>query len=269
MKNNFKKEILSFIRSIGIPVAGFSGDGATYTNIVCLFPYYTGRKNKGTLSMYAYGKDYHVICEKYLIKISDFLRTLSPEAKTKIHVDKGDGDDKLSAYNAGLGFFGQNSLLINETYGSFVFIGYVETDLILPPDTPLTRTCTGCGRCAAACPGGAIENGKIHVEKCASAISQKRGILSAEETDILKKSGFVWGCDICQTVCPHNEKAALSPLSVFYEELLFSLPQLTMSNKTFSSSFGDRAFSWRGKAVLQRNLEILSSHDTEINGHTM
>lgn len=269
MKNSFKEKILSFIHSLGVPIAGISGDGTTYSKIVCLFPYFTGRKAMGNLSVYAYGKDYHLICEGYLAKIADFVRALSPGAETKIHVDKGDGDDKLAASMAGLGFFGKNSLLINETYGSFVFIGYVETDLVLPPDAPLSRTCAECGKCAAACPGGAIENGKINAAKCASAISQKKGALSDAEAEILRKSGFAWGCDICQTVCPHNETAAPSPLSAFYEDLRFSLPPLSMSNKEFSVLFGDRAFSWRGKAALRRNLEILSTHDSASDGHTM
>ncbi len=222
----------------------------------------------GNLSMYAYGRDYHKIAEKYLSQIAAFIKTLSPSASTQIHVDKGEGDDKKAAHAAGLGFFGKNSLLINEIYGSFVFIGYVETDLILPPDTPLTASCICCGKCEAACPGGAIQNGKINVEKCASAISQKRGVLSAYEIEILQKSGLIWGCDTCQTVCPHNVAVPSTPIPDFHENLMYSLSSLSMSNKAFATQFGDRAFSWRGKGVLNRNLEILSSHENETDGHT-
>lgn len=268
MKNNFKSSILSFIRSLQIPAAGITGDGVTYSKVVCLFPYYTGKRDAGNLSMYAYSKDYHTIVSSYLLQIADYIRTLSPNSHCTIHVDKGEGNDKKAAFEAGIGFWGRNNLIIHETFGSFCFIGYVETDIPLPPDAPLSRTCIGCGKCEAHCPGGAIQDGKINPEKCASAISQKRGSLSAKETEILIKSGYVWGCDICQTVCPHNERIPETPLRDFYVSPIFSVKEVSMSNKAFSALYGDRAFSWRGKAVLKRNLDLLSSHEKGADDHT-
>ncbi len=269
MKNNYKLSILNFVHSLGLPIVGIAGDGATYSKIVCLFPYFTGNRNMGNLSMYTYGLDYHTIIENYLNKIANFVKGISPSATTKIHVDIGEGDDKKSAYLAGLGFFGKNSLLINPTYGSFVFIGYVETDLILSPDAPLENKCQDCGKCMRACPGGAIQNEKINVTKCASFLSQKKGALSEKEAAILKRSGLIWGCDICQTVCPHNKDVPISPIQDFHKSLLYSITTLPETNKEFSVTFGDRAFSWRGKAVLKRNMEILSTHEPKSNGHTM
>ncbi len=268
MKKTFKPQVLAFIKSLGIPLAGIAGDGVTYSKIVCLFPYYTGQKNKGNLSMYAYGKDYHTIVEGYLTKIAAFLKESFPAASTQIHVDKGEGDDQNAAFMAGLGIFGKNGLLINETYGSFVFIGYVQTDLILEPDSPLESRCPGCNRCLDACPGGAIIDGKIDVSRCASAISQKKGALCDTEKEILRKSGLIWGCDICQTECPLNEKALKTPMEAFYRHHIYSLSHLAMTNKEFLALYGDRAFSWRGKAVLNRNLEVLSAHETKNDGHT-
>lgn len=268
MNKTYKENILSYVRSLGIPVSGIAGDGITYSQIVCLFPYYTGRKNEGNISMYAYACDYHEIVSCYLLKIALHIQSLSPSSETKIHVDKGEGDDKKAALAAGLGFIGKNTLLINEEYGSFVFIGYVETDLILEPDVSLESTCLSCGLCEKHCPSGAIKNGKINPSLCASSISQKKGILSSAEEEILVKSGLIWGCDICQTVCPHNQTPLISPLTEFHSDLLFSLSPLHMSNKEFFSAYGNRAFSWRGKAILNRNMEIHSMHEKKNDGHT-
>lgn len=222
----------------------------------------------GNISMYTYGKDYHTIIEALLSEVAEYIHTEYPTAKVSIHVDKGEGNDKQAAYDAGLGFIGTNSLLINEQYGSYVFIGYLETDLVLPPDSPTGAACLKCGKCEQSCPGGAIKNGKITVEKCASHLTQKRGELSDAEEEIIRKSGLVWGCDICQSVCPHNQAPPLSPIAAFYEDLIFNLRPMNMTNKAFSALYKNRAFSWRGKAVLNRNLEILSRHKNENEGHS-
>ncbi len=269
MNKTFKNSLLEYAKFLGIPFVGIAGDGATYSKAVCLFPYFTGKKNMGNLSMYAYGKDYHAICADFLLKIADFIKEHFPSAKTEIHVDKGEGNDKEAAYLAGLGFYGKNTLLINETFGSFVFIGYVETDVILPPDSPLSAKCLGCGKCEKACPGGALKDGKLDETKCASHISQKKGELSKEETEILKKSGLIWGCDTCQTVCPHNAATKITPIRAFSENHIYSLSYQDETNKEFLELYKDRAFSWRGKSVINRNLEVLSLHETKNDGHTI
>lgn len=266
MQNEIKSKILEFVYSLGIPAAGISGDNKSYSNIVCLFPYNTGLDSNANLSRYVYARDYHVICTKYLEKILLFIQKLVPDVKTEIHVDKGEGDDKKEAYLAGLGFWGENSLLIHPVYGSFTFIGYIKTDLIFPSDTPLSQTCLKCEKCMDACPGGAIHHGKIIIEKCASYLSQKKGTLTSKEERIVKKTSLIWGCDICQTVCPHNQTIPQSPLSDFHESQIRRITSFSMSNSSFKMLYGDRAFSWRGKNVLKRNLEIISLNDSQIEG---
>lgn len=269
MNKTFKNSVLEYAKNIGIPIVGIAGDGVTYSKIVCLFPYFTGKQNMGNISMYAYGKDYHTVCEDFLLKIAAFIKEHFPLAKTEIHVDKGEGNDKEAAFLAGLGFYGKNTLIINETYGSFIFIGYVETDIILAPDSPTDVVCLSCGKCEKACPGGALKGGKLNETKCASYISQKKGELSAEEGEILKKSGLIWGCDVCQTVCPHNAAAKPTPLAAFSDNHIYSLSYQNVSNKEFLALYGDRAFSWRGKNIINRNLEVLSSHEKHEDGHTI
>ncbi|MDD6309100.1 MAG: DUF1730 domain-containing protein [Clostridia bacterium] len=267
MKNNYKNNILQYVRSLGITEVGVAGDGRTYSNIVCLFPYFVGKKEGSNLSMYAYGKDYHVLVEAYLVQIQAYIYKLFPKASFSIHVDKGDGDDKAVAYSAGLGFFGKNSLLINDTYGSYVFIGYIKTDIILPPDAPLNKSCLNCGACISACPGKAIKDGIVQTELCASAISQKRGSLTDKEAEILIKSGLAWGCDTCQLVCPHNKHVETTPLSPFQKDLQYAISPFVISNRAFQAAYKDRAFSWRGKSVLNRNLEIINMHTNASADH--
>jgi len=253
-----KQKILDYALSLGITEVGIAGDNATYSAIVCLFPYFTGYINNANLSLYTYSEDYHTISKNYLLKICNFTKELSLSSSFSIHVDKHGGDDRKYAYNAGLGFFGKNGLIINDRYGSYVFIGYILTDLLLLPDKPLQKECLSCGKCIAACPGKALGN-FFDSSKCASAISQKKGTLSSTEEEILLKSGLIFGCDICQKVCPHNLFVQKTNIPEFYQSLM---PSLTLSDiesfseRTFRKKFVNRAFSWRGRKILKRNLEL-------------
>ncbi len=267
MKNNYKEKILSYARSLGLDAVGVAADGHTYSKIVCLFPYYVGQNQESNISMYAYAPDYHKIVRDYLIRIAAYVQSLQPSAKTELYADTGHGDDRRAAFEAGLGFYGKNGLLIHPRYGSFVFIGYVETDLLLESDVPLSMSCSNCGKCAEICPGQAFEQGTFYVTRCASHISQKRGMLTLSETAILEKSGLIWGCDACQTVCPHNQLIPKTPLLPFRTNLSYKVKPIHLSNKEFKTSFGDRAYAWRGKQVINRNLEILSSHNKTDDDH--
>ena len=246
-----KEELLNFIHNMGITEAGVTkADDGLYA-VVCLFPYYIKTNEKRTISRYAVSLDYHKIIAKYLNQIADFIKDKGFTAFC--FADIGDAVERKYAYNAGLGFFGENTMLINEKYGSYTFIGYIKTDMWLEEDKPLLKKCIKCDKCKTACPGN-MEKGV-----CASEISQRRGILSAKEEEILIKSGLIWGCDICQEVCPHNKDIEETPLSDFRENLIFS-PNIeeiaALSNKQFANKYCDRAFSWRGKQPLVRNWNI-------------
>ena len=251
-----KNQILNFIHSLGIEKCGI----AHYRDksaIVCLFPYYTGNR-EGNLSLYARGTDYHQVIKEKLFPVCDFIRELSPDTDCEIFADIGPEIDRRLAYEAGLGFYGKNQMLINDDFGSYFFIGYILCDLVLEPDSPLDKTCIGCNRCTKCCPGCALgEN--LDINKCASHISQKKGDLTENEVAILKKSTLIFGCDTCQMVCPHN-KIAPKPMKEFTKDLIdtISLSDLEgISNREFMKKYKNRAFSWRGKSVLERNLKLI------------
>ncbi len=253
-----KNKILDFFHSQGIEKCGV----AKYENksaIVCLFPYYCGDR-EGNLSLYARGYDYHSVIREKLSLIVDYIKGFSPDATCEIFADIGPEVDRRLAYNAGLGFYGKNRMLINDDLGSYFFIGYILTDFPLEEDTPLDKSCVGCGKCIDACVGGALRDG-FCLEKCASHISQKKGDLTESEIAILKKSNLVFGCDMCQRVCPHNDITP-RPMKEFTEDIIDNLVKEdieNLSNKEFLSKYKNRAFSWRGKNVLLRNIDILES----------
>ena len=248
-----KEQIKEFAKTLGIEKIGFSK-----SSVVSLFPYFV-KGETGNVSMYARGVDYHRVGEDKLKKISEFLVTLGAE-KTLIHVDKGGLNDRKAAFEAGLGFFGKNGMLINEEYGSYFFIGQVVHDLHIAADKPLEKSCLSCDACIKNCPGGALSDQGFQIEKCLSEISQKKGELTENEADLLKKNGLCWGCDVCQSVCPHNLGLETTAIPEFLTNRITELSTEdvgNLSNREFKNKYGDYAFSWRGKTVLERNLNIL------------
>lgn len=247
-----KTEIIKAARSLGIEKIGFSKQ-----SVVALFPYYV-KGEEGNLSLYARPTDYHLVAEEKLKQLALFLGSLGAK-ETTVHVDKGTFDDRQAAFEAGLGFFGMNGMLINRDYGSFFFIGQIIHDLELDEDDRNDETCLECGRCERECPGGALLGGKVITAKCLSEITQKRGELSEDEKSLIKSTGTCWGCDICQRVCPHNSGLETTAIPEFLEDRITHLVASDirhLSNKEFKEKYGKYAFSWRGKNVLLRNLEI-------------
>ena len=248
-----KEKIRGFAKTLGINKIGFSKN-----SVVALFPYYV-KGESGNLSMYARSIDYHAVGEEKLKKLSEFLVDLGA-SEVLIHVDKGGLDDRKAAFEAGLGFYGKNGMLICTEYGSYFFIGQVVHNLEIEPDIPLEKSCLSCGACTNRCPGKALSENGFEIERCLSEVSQRRGELTEAEKELIHKNGLCWGCDVCQQVCPHNRGLETTAMPEFLTDRITGLKYEdvdALSNREFKEKYGKYAFSWRGKAVLQRNLRVL------------
>ena len=229
--------------------------------IVCLFPYYVEHKDPSNLSRYTWATDYHLVINEYLKKLIEKLQIINTDAQFSIHCDTSPLADRYMAYLAGLGFYGKNNCFISPKWGSYVVIGTILTTLELEPDTPLTQSCMGCNRCITACLGQCLGLDEFKFDTCKSYLTQKKGELTSEEEHIIAKTPLVFGCDVCQEVCPHNKDISTTPIPEFQSvEPYIDRDELdSLTNKEFKAKYGHRAFSWRGKKILMRNQEIIES----------
>lgn len=229
--------------------------------IVCLFPYYVEHKSPSNLSRYTWATDYHLVINEYLKKLIEKLQKMNTEAQFSIHCDTSPLADRYMAYLAGLGFYGKNNCFISPKWGSYVVIGTILTTLELEPHTPLTQSCMGCNRCITACLGQCLGHDEFKFDICKSYLTQKKGELTSEEEHIIAKTPLVFGCDVCQEVCPHNKDISTTPIPEFQSvEPYIDIDELdSLTNKEFKAKYGHRAFSWRGKKILMRNQEIIES----------
>lgn len=221
--------------------------------IMYLLPYFT--EEGENISSYAIPCDYHTEIDRINRSLIGVINAHEPEAKAVGFGDKSPLNEREAAALMGLGVIGDNRLLINEKYGSYVFIGEVVTDI--PPEklgvkTPVNiAECIHCGACLTACPTCALSDKGV----CLSEITQRKGELTEAEKSLIKKNGSVWGCDVCQRVCPMNKGKAKTPLDFFYKDRINKLTKervLSMTDEAFSS----RAYAWRKRATVLRNLTL-------------
>ena len=224
--------------------------------ILFLIPYYSGRCDN--ISIYSASYDYHLIIKEITERLIDLLKRHFPEGSFRGFGDHSPIDERSAALISGLGILGDNGLLINEKYGSFVFIADVISDL--PPEllgeTPVGEIafCHHCGGCKSACPTGVL---KGVGSDCLSAITQRKGELTDSEAELMRKYGTAWGCDICQTVCPYKKAPRVTPIEFFKKDRIERLTKEIIDSMT-DEQFKKRAFAWRGRGVPLRNLEILN-----------
>ena len=229
--------------------------------IVCAFPYYIGNFKESNLSKYCYGEDYHIVAKDMLQQICNYISSKIDNFEYKIFADNGPLVDRYLAYLSGIGYFGINNNIITDKYGSYVFIGYILSNYEFKKDIPLEKTCIKCGKCVKYCPGNALlGNYEMNPKRCLSYITQKKGELEEEEEKVLRENRKVFGCDICQDVCPHNKNIPITNIERFKDDIILKLDNKEIdeiSNKEFKRRYGNRAFSWRGKNIIKRNIDII------------
>lgn len=217
-------------------------------------------ERRGEFARASWGTDYHDILRDKMDQLIAYIRREAGETVTyKPMVDTGELVDVAVAQRAGLGFIGRNGLLITEEFGSYVYLAEIITNLNFSADTPVPFGCGDCTRCVDACPTGALlGDGRINAKQCLSYQTQTKGMM--EEQFRRKMGHVIYGCDICQIVCPYNKgkNAHFHPeMEPDPESVMPKLkPLLTISNRDFKEQFGHMSGSWRGKKPLQRNAII-------------
>ena len=238
-----------------------------------------GELPAGRVARYAWGRDYHRVIKR---RMRAFVRaleaSLGKDIAARWYVDDGPMLDRAAANRSGLGWFGKNTNILTPSHGSWVFLGQVITDLDLAADPPLKKTCGSCVRCIDDCPTGAIVAPYVvDNSRCISYLTiENRGPIPRELRPLMQD--WIFGCDICQDVCPVNRKArpsatglntglnterteiffdssALSPSSAVNKDpgLLDLVELLEMSEEQFRQRFQGTPLMRAKREGMQRN----------------
>ncbi|MBQ3133609.1 MAG: epoxyqueuosine reductase [Clostridia bacterium] len=225
----------------------------TPQTVLCvLFPYRFAGEKPQNLSRYAAVPDYHTVAGAVLEEIARSLRESDPTGVYEAFMDNSPLPEVRVAVAAGLGVRGDNGLFYSHEYGSFVFIGAIVTDRAVGATAHPPVSCPHCGACASVCPTAALSAAGVDRARCLSAITQKKGELTTEQAAALCHAGSAWGCDICQEICPLNRQATVAPHPCFTAYR----PTLTIDDL---EDLHDKAYGWRGRAVVERNLRLLEN----------
>ncbi len=264
---DFKIELFSalplslcqIIRTDKLDRCGFH-DTEALSVVMIAIPYYS--KHQGAnISSYCIPRDYHLFANELFDTVLPKLRTKFPEHRFFGFADSSPINERDAAALSGLGIIGDNGLLITDKYSSYVFLAEIITDYPLEHNGSFEiRHCESCSACKSACP---ISDTGI----CLSKLTQIKGELSESEREAISKYGSAWGCDICQDACPHTKKALrngtiFTPIDFFQEELKPTISSAVIENMS-DEEFSLRAYSWRGRKTILRNLSILEENKTE------
>ncbi len=211
----------------------------------------------GRVARYAQWTDYHSAMKSGLRKLADRLEDIAgTPVRSRVFVDDSSLLERAVVRRAGIGWFGKNSNILTTSHGSWVFLGALVTDLSLEPDEPLLKNCGSCATCIEECPTGAIVAPYvIDAPRCISYLTiENRGAIPRGLRHLV--GDWVFGCDICQEVCPVN-RGVTGKSMVGLKRTGFSwlelVPLLSMSQEEFSAGFKDSPIKRAKLAGMQRN----------------
>lgn len=231
-----------------------------------------GDSDRFKIAKYAYGADYHDVLKRKMRQLLERIETQGKLEGTRVFVDSAPVLDRAWAVRCGLGFIGKNTTLIHPKKGSFFFIGHLFLPIELEETgRPMTNRCGRCTKCLDACPTGALES-PFHIDarKCISYLTiEHKGSLS--EIDPKTFKGWMYGCDICQDVCPYNRFALPNQEPEFQpSQKLLDMQEgdwKSLSKDEFEALFKHSAVQRAGYEGLKRNIEFISSGELRDTVH--
>lgn len=212
------------------------------------------------LARYACGDDYHDVLQERLHRLWSWLQERYPAGKARCYVDTGPVLERYWAAQAGLGFIGKNGSLIVPRVGSYVFLACMLTNLTFPCGTPVPPACGTCRACLDACPTGAlVAPGVVDANRCISYLTIEHRAPFGPDIDL---EGWVFGCDVCQEVCPWNLKFGGSrPIPEFLPRAAYATLQAQdlarMEGAEFSLMFRNSPIKRAKCSGIQRNITCL------------
>ncbi len=232
------------------------------TVLVAAWPYhnrYAGVMSppagKGYFSPFAAAPDYHGLVMEKLQQLAEGLKNTIPGSSWFAQVDNGPGCERLYALRAGVGWQGKNNFIIVPGHGSLVWLGLLATDAAIDPGQPLERQCGTCRLCLDSCPSAAFSGENLFDPySCLAFWASDRSRLSDRQCRIMSEQRTIYGCDICQLVCPHTITSGKTPVD--WPDLA---DVLCLTESGFRHRYGDTAAAWRGRQVLVRNAAIAAS----------
>lgn len=218
------------------------------------------KPERGAISVYARGRDYHDILKKRLKALARWLVNQSKDADVKVFVDTAPVLEKPLAQAAGLGWQGKHTNLVSRQYGSWLFLGEVFTTLDLPPDESMEDHCGSCRQCLDVCPTDAfIDARRLDARRCISYLTiEHKGHIAADLRPLM--GNRIYGCDDCLAVCPWNKFAEVASPSVLNPRVELEAPMLTdlvhLDDASFRSVFAGSPIKRIGRDRFVRNVLI-------------
>jgi epoxyqueuosine reductase len=247
------------------------------TVIAVALNYYTPHQRPdspkyGKIARYAWGRDYHKVLTKKLKQLTNWLIQEFDDVEARYYVDTGPIQDKFWAQTAGIGWIGKNGNVINRQYGSWIFLGEIVTNLQPIPSAPHAQHCGTCTRCISACPTGAITQPfVVDANRCIAyhTIENRAETLPPEIATNLQ--GWVAGCDICQDVCPWNQRFAkptdVADFQPYPTNLTHKLTELeSLTDEAWDRSYQASALR-RIKPAMWRRNAIANLHNLGSQSH--